>query len=259
MSTPTRGKVVIASSVLAGAAGVVGGLGYGFSQLLAAQSAAADERVRPFVVAAPPVREYYGDPSAPLITLAVLGDSSAQGVGVSDFDHTFGGWIGLHLAERGHRVRVLCAAQDGSRAVHLADQVAQVLPGRPDLVVISTGTNDVRNRTSPRRAARELGAAVAQLRESGAQVVVGTTPYLGIVKAVDQPLRQLAHVSSLLLERAQLHAVSAAGGVAVPLGARLTPLFAADRALFSPDGFHPSQRGYALIGEHMLPALLSEA
>lgn len=239
------------------AAGTLGGLGYGFVQLLVAQGAAADERVRPYVTPPPPVRESYGDPDAPPLTLAVLGDSSAQGVGVADFDHSLGGWLGQRLAARGHRVRVVCAAQNGTRSEHLDAQVTQVLTAKPDLVAISTGVNDVRNRTPPRRAARELGAAVARLREAGATVVVGTTPYLNVLTLVDQPLRALGHVSSLLLEREQLRAVRAAGGVAVPLGRLLSPRFAADRSLFCADGFHPSQRGYALIGEHMLPGLLS--
>ncbi|MGH3743503.1 MAG: SGNH/GDSL hydrolase family protein, partial [Mycobacteriales bacterium] len=223
-----------------------------------AQGLAADARVRPYVTPPPPVRESYGDASDRPLTLAVLGDSSAQGVGVDDFDHTLGGWLGQRLAETGRYVRVVCAAENGSRAEHLDDQVTQVLAAHPDLVAISTGVNDVRNRTSPWRAARTLGAAVARLRAAGATVAVGTTPYLGILTLVDQPLRAIGHGSSLLLEREQIRAVTAAGGTPVALGRLLSPLFAADRSLFASDGFHPSQRGYALIGEHMLPALLSE-
>lgn len=248
----------LVGTVLAGTAAGVGGLSLGLRQLLAAQGVAADRRVRPLVGLPPPARERYGDPDAAPLTLAVLGDSSAQGVGVDDFDHSLGGWLGQHLADRGRWVRVVCAAEDGARAEHLADQVARVLPAGPDLAAISTGTNDVRAKTAPRRAARELGEAVRQLRAAGTRVVVGTTPYLGILEALDSPLRQLAHVSSRRLEHAQLRVVPDAGGVAVPLGALLSPVFAADRTLFSRDGFHPSQTGYALIGARMLPALLSE-
>lgn len=55
--------------------------------------------------------------------------------------------------------------------------------------------------------------------------------------------------------------MTAAGGVPVPLGALLAPMFVADPTLFARDGFHPSARGYALIGAQVLtalgPALLS--
>lgn len=250
-------RAAVRGSVLAGAAAGLGGLGYRLAHLLAAQGAAADGRVRPYVTAAPPIREFYGDPADPPLTLAVLGDSSAQGVGVADFDDSLGGWLGQHLAARGRYVRVLCVAENGTRAEHLDEQVSRVLPERPGLVAISTGVNDVRNRSNPWRAARTLGAAVARLRAGGATVVVGTTPYLGVLRLVDQPLRAIGHRCSVLLEREQLRAVSAAGGTPVALGRLLTPLFDADLSNFAADGFHPSRRGYALIGEHMLPALLS--
>lgn len=246
-------------SVLVAGAASLGALGYRFVALLAGQGAAADARIRPHLVPAPPVRERYGDPADPPLTLAVLGDSSAQGVGVDDFDHTLGGWLGERLAATGRCVRVVCAAENGSRAEHLDDQVTRVLSSAPDLVAISTGVNDVRNRTHPRRAARSLGAAVARLRANGATVVVGTTPYLNIITQVDQPLRSIGQGLALMLEREQLRAVRAAGGAPVPLGRVLSPLFGADPSLFASDGFHPSRRGYALIGEHLLPALLSEA
>jgi lysophospholipase L1-like esterase len=239
--------------------GTMAGAGYGFVQLLVAQGAAADQRVRPYVTPPPPVREFYGDPGDPPLTLAVLGDSSAQGVGVADFDDTFGGWLGQHLADRGHYVRVVCAAENGTRAEHLDAQVDLVMDARPELVAISTGVNDVRNRTLPRKAAQQLADAVTRLRASGATVAVGTTPYLNILTQVDQPLRGLGHLLSRITEREQIRAVEAAGGIPVPLGRLLTPLFGADPTLFSADGFHPSQRGYALIGEHLLPALLSGA
>jgi lysophospholipase L1-like esterase len=239
--------------------GLAAGSGaYGVARLLKRQSVLADQRVRPYLTAAPPVREHYGDPADPPLTLAVLGDSSAQGVGVEDFDDTLGGWLAAHLAAGGRSVRVVCAAVDGSRAEHLDGQVTQVLPSRPDLAIFSTGANDVRNRTHPRRAARDLGAAVARLRAAGAVVVVGTTPYFGILTQIDEPLRTIGHALSRLLEREQVRAVVAAGGRPVLLGRLLSPLFGADRGLFARDGFHPSQRGYALIGEHTLPALLAD-
>jgi len=252
-------RTTMTRSLLVAGAASVGGLGYRFVALLVGQSAAADARIRPYLVPAPPVRERYGNPADPPLTLAVLGDSSAQGVGVDDFDYTLGGWLGQRLAATGRYVRVVCAAENGSRAEHLDDQITQVLASKPELVAISTGVNDVRNRSNPRRAARSLGAAVARLRANGATVVVGTTPYLNILTLIDQPLRIIGHGVAVVLEREQVRAVRGAGGTPVPLGRVLSPLFGADLSLFAADGFHPSRRGYALIGEHLLAALLSEA
>jgi lysophospholipase L1-like esterase len=60
----------------------------------------------------------------------------------------------------------------------------------------------------------------------------------------------------LRLARAQSAAVSAAGGVPVPLADLLAPHFAKDPdAMFSEDRYHPSAVGYALAAEQLLVAL----
>ena len=243
------------AAVAAGGSALLGAGVLGLWRLLIHQGAAADLRVRPLTTPAPSIRETYGDPSEPAFTLAMLGDSSAQGVGVDDFDDTLGGWTAARLAAAGRCVRVVSAAQNGTRAEHLPAQIAQVLPYDPDLVMISTGANDVLNRTHPRTSARQLADAVRELRAAGILVVVATTPNLGVVTAVDTPLRQFAGVASRLLERAQIAAVLEAGGVVVPVGRILSPIFATDRSMFARDGYHPSARGYALVGEHLLAAL----
>lgn len=241
--------------------GMLGGTALAVQRWLQAQARIADVRVRPHVQPAPAVRETYGDPDDPPLVLAMLGDSTAAGVGVLDFDESLGGWLGQAIAARHWYVAVTVAAVNGARADTLQGQVGQVLPVLarfPDrLAVISTGANDVRNRTRAREAARQLADAVRALRAAGAEVVVGTTPDLGILLPVPQPLRRLAGVLSHRLERAQLAATRDAGGVPVPLGSLLSAVFAADPLHFAPDGFHPSAQGYAAVGAQLLPPLLA--
>ncbi|WP_261563452.1 SGNH/GDSL hydrolase family protein [Frankia tisae] len=252
------------------------GAGVGVWRLALYQGSTADGRVRPLTTPAPPVREFYGSPTNPPFTLGILGDSSAQGTGVHDYDETVGGWLARALAAGtsgdaaggsddggsgasaaggdGRHVRVVSAARDGARAEHLAAQVARIAPAAPDLAVISIGVNDIRNRTSPAAAARHLAGAVVDLRRSGAEVIVGTTPDLSVISAVRSPLREVLWLLGLLLERAQTPAVSAAGGIPVTLRTAVSRRFAADPTLFAPDGLHASPRGNALIGAHLLAA-----
>jgi lysophospholipase L1-like esterase len=248
-----RTSAVGASTALAALAG----LNVGARRLIEVQAAHADVKVRPLTTAAPPYREFYGDPAHPLVRLALLGDSSAEGVGVADFDESLGGHLGRDLAAEGFRVQILLAAVNGACADSLADQVKRVIPEHPTLAAISIGANDVRARTPVRIAAQQVADAVTALQDAGAHVVVGTTPNLGIMTEIAQPLRFLAGVASRRLERAQGRAVRKAGGTVVPLGALLSPLFAAERSHFAPDGFHPSDSGYALIAKYLLPPLLS--
>ncbi|MCM3926418.1 SGNH/GDSL hydrolase family protein, partial [Frankia sp. AiPs1] len=285
-----RGRLLLSAG--AAGSGAFVGAGVGVWRLALYQGGAADGRVRPLTTPAPPVREYYGNPTHPPFTLGILGDSSAQGTGVHDYDDTLGGWLARALAadrgsnrdrrsdrdrdrgsdrggghgdggggggghgggDGGRHVRVVSAARDGARAVHLAAQVARIAPAAPDLAVISIGVNDIRNRTSPAAAARHLAGAVTDLRRGGAHVIVGTTPDLSVISAVRPPLREVLWLLGLLLERAQTPAVAAAGGTPVTLRTAVSRRFGADPTLFAPDGLHASARGNALIGAHLLAA-----
>ncbi|CAJ61927.1 MULTISPECIES: SGNH/GDSL hydrolase family protein [Frankia] len=252
-----RGRLLLSAG--AAGSGAFVGAGVGVWRLALYQGGAADGRVRPLTTPAPPVREYYGNPTHPPFTLGILGDSSAQGTGVHDYDDTLGGWLARALGDGvgdggGRHVRVVSAARDGARAEHLAAQVARVAPAAPDLAVISIGVNDIRNRTSPAAAARHLAGAVTDLRRGGARVIVGTTPDLSVISAVRSPLREVLWLLGLLLERAQTPAVAAAGGTPVTLRTAVSRRFGADPTLFAPDGLHASARGNALIGSHLLAA-----
>jgi hypothetical protein len=78
--------------------------------------------------AAPPAADgtYGHGTSGPPLTLAVLGDSSAAGLGVQDPLETPGVLVAAGLAEvADRRVRLVSAAVVGARSEHLASQVEQ--------------------------------------------------------------------------------------------------------------------------------------
>jgi lysophospholipase L1-like esterase len=126
----------------------------------------------------------------------------------------------------------------------------------PDAAVMMLGANDITALNGISQSARRLGMAVRKLRARGAVVIVGTCPDLGVISAIPQPLRSLAHSRTSQLARAQTAAVRSAGGVPVPLAQLLAPEFRTRRELmFSPDGFHPSPIAYALAADALLLAV----
>jgi len=191
------------------------------------------------------------------IRLAVLGDSSAAGLGVHDAVETPAVLLAAGLSEVAERpVRLFNAAVVGARSSDLVGQVDRVAPERPDIAMIMIGINDVTGRVRPSDSVRELAAAVTRLREIGCEVVVGTCPDLGTVKPVLQPLRHLARMWCRQLAAAQTIAVVEAGGRTVSLGDILGPEFdARPEELFSPDRFHPSAEGYAAAAAVVLPSV----
>jgi lysophospholipase L1-like esterase len=199
----------------------------------------------------------YGAGDDPPLVLAMLGDSSAAGLGVREPRDTPGALLATGLAAAARRpVRLVTAAVVGARSPHLLSQAEQVRPDRPDVAVVMIGANDVTSRTRPSEAVEHLGRAVRRLRSDGTEVVVCTCPDLGTVEPIAQPLRLVARLWSRQLAAAQTIAVVEAGGRTVSLGDVLGPEFAARPAeLFSADRFHPSAKGYARAVAVTLPSV----
>lgn len=211
---------------------------------------------------APPPRAsgLYGGPRGrPPLVLAMLGDSSAAGYGVHKPRQTPGALLATGISRRlGRPVQLHCLAVVGATSSRLAPQVEAALELSPDLAVIVVGGNDITHRANRAAAVRHLARAVRQLREAGAQVVVGTCPDLGTIRPIRPPLRWIAGHWSRRLAAAQTVAAVEAGAWTVSLGDLLGPRFAAEPArMFSFDRFHPSADGYAAAAAVMLPTALA--
>ncbi|HEY0644715.1 MAG TPA: SGNH/GDSL hydrolase family protein [Nocardioides sp.] len=257
-----RNKLLLRAGVaMAVAGGVAGATAYGTRELLHRQAAQARRAIgKPLGEVAPPgdrhVKKKYGEP----VDLLVLGDSIAAGLGAERAKHTLGGRLARGIAKRsGRSVRLRTAAVVGSESSMLAAQLAS-LPGsyRPDVAVIVVGGNDVTHRVPVADSVRHLVDAVDLLRALGAEVVVGTCPDLGALRAVPQPLRALGARASRQLAVAQRAAALDHGARVVSLAHVVGPFFHTfPEEMFSLDRFHPSARGYKRTAKAMLPSVLA--
>jgi lysophospholipase L1-like esterase len=208
------------------------------------------------------MRSSVGAAGKPVLRLVLLGDATALGVGVEQVIDTVGGQLAKLLADGpgGRRVELSSVAVAGSRSADLATQVARALVGMPpDVAVILVGSNDVARFAQASDAAEHLGAAVRRLNEVGVEVVVGTCPDVGALRAFAPPLRQMLGRYGRRLARLQAEAVRAAGGVAVDLGGQTGAVFRADAGTLCRDGFHPSADGYRVWAHALLPAVADAA
>jgi lysophospholipase L1-like esterase len=239
-----------------GAAGLLAGLGVG---LVAAEARLARRTIGEPTEHAPDPAGSYGRPRRGVkpLRLAMLGDSSAAGLGVDDSAQTPAALLaGMLARDLGRRVELDLQAVTGARAKDLDLQVQRVLRRAVDVAVILIGANDVTHRVAPEAACHALGRAIATLRAAGAEVVVGTCPDLGSVKPLMQPLRALARARSRAMAQAQAVVTVEQGGRAVSLGNLLGPEFETNPAMWSSDRFHPSPEGYARVVDALLPSVL---
>lgn len=241
-----------------GAAGIgmLGIIGYG---LLRVEAAMARRVVgQPFEGAPDDAGTYGFGPGEPL-TMLLLGDSTAKGMGADQASQTIGATIANGVAAfSGRPVQLTNVAVIGAESTHLGQQLDGALAEvpAPDVAIILVGANDVTHRIDKAVAVRHLEMTVRRLRDVGAEVVVGTCPDLGAIEPVPQPLRLLARRWSRDLAAAQTVAVVEAGGRAVSVGDMLSDAFSAEpHVMFSADRFHPSPAGYARVAAALLPTV----
>jgi len=257
-------RMLRAVALAAGALGGLSGAAYG---LLSEQSRRA-RRAIGSLEGPPPCADgvYLPDGTGPLapdapeigetpLVFAMLGDSSAAGLGVDHAGQLPGVLLARGLAAEAQRpVRLATYAIVGATSRELAGQVDAALLDRPDIALVIIGANDVTTKLSTSTSATLLGTEVRRLCDAGVRVVVGTCPDLGAIRPIPQPLRSVARAWSLALARAQRRAVEAAGGYPVPLADLLAEEFLARPAeLFSVDQFHPSGAGYETAARTLLP------
>jgi lysophospholipase L1-like esterase len=239
-----------------GAAGLFAALGAG---VIAAEAKLARRSIGEPTEHAPDPAGSYGRPRRGVrpLRLAMLGDSSAAGLGVEDAAQTPGALLaGMLARDLGRRVELDLQAVTGARSKDLDIQVQRVLRHPVDVAVILIGTNDVTHRVPPDVACRHLGRAIATLRAADVHVIVGTCPDLGTVGPLMQPLRALARVRSRAMAQAQTVVAVEHGATTVSLGNLLGPEFADTPTMWSEDRFHPSPAGYARVVDALLPSVL---
>lgn len=243
-----------ATLALVGSGATVGGFyAFLFGEAVLARRAIGTSDERP-----PSPDGIYGDdlPGQPIRCL-VLGDSAVVGYGMARADSTPSAMIGIGLAHVMDRpVDIQCLAVVGAQTSDLMRQIDRGIEPHPDIAVIVVGTNDVTHRVMPNTSAAILAESVARLVDVDCEVVVGTCPDLGTIRPILQPLRTFARRMSRYLARQQTVATVEAGGRAVSLGGLLGPVFDEKRDLmFGPDGFHPSETGYANMVSVLIPAI----
>jgi lysophospholipase L1-like esterase len=255
MSVPVTGRPRRLAPRLA--AGV---LGVTLVALLVLGGEAAVTLRRTFLSAdsAPPATDTeVGAAGQPLVRLVMIGDSTAAGVGASTTSETVGGQLASALAADSHRVALSNVAVSGSRASDLAPQVSRVLLDRPDVAVILIGANDATHRTGLGSVRRDVAEAVRRLRRGGIAVVLGTCPDMGAARAFPQPLRLVVAWQGRRVAAAERAVGRAAGAEVVDIGRQTGPAMRADSTTLAGDDFHPSDRGYRLWVQALLPAVLA--
>lgn len=183
----------------------------------------------------------------PALSLLIVGDSSAAGVGVTAQDDAIAGQLSRALARRsGRRVCWQLCARSGLTSAQVLALLREARPAPAEVAVLMTGVNDVVDQVGSRRALAARTELLGWLRrELGVRHLVLTPlPPMHRFIGLPQPLRWMAGRDAAAHDRAV--ASWAAGQPDVThLGIEL-PL---DPGMLARDGFHPTAPVYRAWGE----------
>lgn len=220
------------------------------SPLLLAQALHLRRRA-PRLLEPPGPREGHAGEGPPLSVL-ILGDSSAAGVGTAHQNEALSGQIVSLLSGQ----RSLSWRLDARTGATSADALASLVhlpPGRFDVALIVLGVNDVTRLRSPERVRRER-AEIARLLATDfgvRRLVVCGVPPMGCFPALPQPLRSVLGARALRLDRILAAQAAREGWVYLPFDMPLSP------DLMAEDGYHPSAAACRIWAETLRPHLLA--
>ena len=187
----------------------------------------------------------------PSLTVAVLGESPAAGVGVPAQDDALAGRFAAPLAAgSGREVRWRLSARTGTTAAQATPRLVPGLAGPPaDVVLVAVGVNDtlrLRSRPAWRRDVTALLDALGPLTAAGGVTVLAGLPDMGRFPTLPQPLRGVLGNQARDLD-GELDALARARP-----GVRHAPAPPLDGpGLFAGDGFHPSAAAARLWAEDL--------
>lgn len=195
------------------------------------------------------------------VQLVVVGDSVASGVGCTRVETTFPWQLAHGVADDLARpVRVRSLSRKGSC---VADARAEQLPrlaelSPVDVVVTSMGANDATHLTPPARFDEDLLGFVEDLRAlTAAPLVLTGVPEFRSLRALGAPLRTTAWLAGQRVHAQQraLAAERADVAFADVLGAVGTAFRADPEGMLAEDGFHPGDRGAAVLADAVRPTV----
>ena len=182
--------------------------------------------------------------AGPQTHILAFGDSLTAGYNLPS-DKSFATQLEQRLLEQGRAVRVTNAGLSGDTTSGGRARLAWSLEDQPDLVILELGANDGLRGLEVGRMRENLEAMIAQIRESGARIILA-----GMKAPVNWGAAYRQEFESVFPELAEKH------------GLALYPFFLdgviTDPALLLEDGLHPTASGVTRIVDGILPLVMKE-
>ncbi|MFA6594110.1 MAG: SGNH/GDSL hydrolase family protein [Candidatus Buchananbacteria bacterium] len=205
------------------------------------------------LIAPPEEKNYMTEEKGQRMTYVAIGDSLTAGVGATSAAASLPGSLAQKIAAAaGVQVIVNNLGVPGATSFDiLTGQIIDAGQMQPQMITLFIGTNDLHNFVPREKFQSNLETAVRSLQQTTqARIYLINLPYLGARDLVLPPYNwyfewKLKEYNAIIAEVAQT-----AGVELIDLHSASTKPFngdqTADSGVYSPDRFHPSDKGYAL-------------
>jgi acyl-CoA thioesterase I len=191
------------------------------------------------------------------LTIVALGSSSTYGTGASRREYAYPNRLAALLQARfpSVRIRVLNRGVGGELGQSTEQRIAgDVVPEKPDLVIWQVGTNDVLHDLDPDALTVTVRAGIAQIRRSGADVMLMDIQYAPAVlrharyRETEQALRIAARATGAPLFRrfALMRDWAESGNMTMA-------------AMVGPDHLHMTDASYDCLARQLSASILRDA
>ncbi len=184
------------------------------------------------------------------VTLLVLGESTAAGVGASTHETGLAGQFSRFLGEKiGKSVEWQVVGKSGITVKRTIDELVPLIPDEKfDYIMLALCGNEVLSLRSPRTFRRDMRRLIAILKEKHADATVFITnaPAVRLSPILPFPIK------SILGQLSEMHDANAR-----EFTARMRQVFYFHQPSSVPedffaDGIHPSEKGYAVWSKRMI-------
>ncbi|PIP80365.1 MAG: lipase [Gammaproteobacteria bacterium CG22_combo_CG10-13_8_21_14_all_40_8] len=186
--------------------------------------------------------EGYGKP----LSLLILGDSAAAGVGVSIQKQALSGQLVQQLSQNFH-IKWMLIAKSGINSPMLIEHLSTVPALHFDVVITSIGVNDV-TRTTQVKAWLKIQQQIRQeiiAKFSPSLIIVSAPPPMQHFKVLPNPLRTCLGHKVVQFNQALKNDIKQKGILYASLD------FPIEDDLLAEDGFHPGAKMYSLWAQKL--------
>ncbi len=197
----------------------------------------------------------FGSNQGGTLTYVILGDSLMDGVGNIDPGSTLPAIFAGHLQNQQKSGTLIKLAQAGATTNDvLNNQVPEAIEIYPDYILVMIGTNDIHNMIIDQNFAKQYQTMIHTLStKTRAEITIINIPYIGSDQILLPPWNtildwRMKRFNQIIAKTAKTENIKL-----IDLYTPTKEKFVKNSDLYSEDQFHPSDKGYRLWADIILP------